>query len=166
MSTANFDINKFAENCLPSEESLVGKRFAIVYAEWNQDITFALAEGARRGFTEHGVHDDLLDFFVVPGTFELTFAASRLIKSAKYSGIVVIGCVIRGETPHFDYICQGVANGISTLNAEGVCPVIFSVLTTENMVQAQERCGGKLGNKGYEGAICALKMLKTFGNIK
>ncbi|MBQ0082714.1 MAG: 6,7-dimethyl-8-ribityllumazine synthase [Paludibacteraceae bacterium] len=166
MSTANFDLTRFAQNSLPSEETLQGKRFAVVYAEWNQEITFGLAEGARRGFTEHGVCEDLLDFYVVPGTFELTFAASRLMKTGKYSGIVVIGCVIRGETPHFDYICQGVANGISALNAEGACPVVFSVLTTENMAQAEDRCWGKLGNKGYEGALCALKMLETFGNIK
>lgn len=166
MSTANFDINKFKQQGLPTSEELVGKRFAIVYAEWNQDITFVLADGARRGFVENNVCEGNIDYFVVPGTFELTFAAAKLQKTGKYDAIIVIGCVIRGETPHFDYICEGVTQGITNLNMEAVCPVIFSVLTVNTKEQAEDRCGGKLGNKGYEGAISALKMLKTFGGLK
>ena len=159
MSTANFDLTRFAQNSLPSEETLQGKRFAVVYAEWNQEITFGLAEGARCGFTEHGVCEDLLDFYVVPGTFELTFAASRLLKTGKYSGIVVIGCVIRGETPHFDYICQGTTEGLALLNKDHDVPVIYGLLTCNNMEQAEMRAGGTLGNKGDECAITAIKMV-------
>ena len=166
MSTANFNLEAFAQNNLPSPAELEGKHFAVIYAEWNHEITFALAEGARRAFADHGVCTENVEFYDVPGTFELTFSAAKLMKTGRFDAIIVIGCVIRGETPHFDYICEGVANGISTLNSQGTCPVIFSVLTTENLQQAQERAGGSLGNKGYEGAICALKMFKTFGGLK
>lgn len=166
MSTANFDLKQFEQNGLPTKDDLAGKRFAVVYAEWNSDITFRLAEGAKKGFIDNGVADDCIDFMVVPGAFELTFAAAKLMKTGKYAAIVVIGCVIKGETPHFDYICQGVAEGIAMLNAEAICPVIFSVLTTLDKQQAIDRCGGRLGNKGEECAISALKMLKNFGGLK
>lgn len=166
MSTANFDLKQFEQNGLPTKDDLAGKRFAVVYAEWNSDITFRLAEGAKKGFIDNGVADDCIDFMVVPGAFELTFAAAKLMKTGKYAAIVVIGCVIKGETPHFDYICQGVAGGIAMLNVEAICPVIFSVLTTLNKQQAIDRCGGRLGNKGEECAISALKMLKNFGGLK
>lgn len=166
MSTANFDLKQFEQNGLPTKDDLAGKRFAVVYAEWNSDITFRLAEGAKKGFVDNGVADDCIDFMVVPGAFELTFAAAKLMKTGKYAAIVVIGCVIKGETPHFDYICQGVAEGIAMLNVEAICPVIFSVLTTLNKQQAIDRCGGRLGNKGEECAISALKMLKNFGGLK
>lgn len=166
MSTSNFNLAKFQQANMPSKDELAGRRFAVVYAEWNSDVTFALAEGARKGFVENGVCTDQIDFFVVPGTFELTYAAAKLQKTGRFDAIVVIGCVIKGDTPHFDYICEGVTEGITALNVEAVCPVIFSVLTTLNKQQALDRCGGCLGNKGEEGAISALKMVKTFGQLK
>ena len=151
---------------MPTSEELVGKRFAVVYAEWNSDITFALAEGARKGFVDNGVCTENIEFYVVPGAFELTFAAAKLQKTGLFDAIIVIGCVIKGDTPHFDYICQGVTNGITELNREGVCPVIFSVLTTLDKQQALDRAGGALGNKGEEGALSALKMVKIFGHLR
>lgn len=165
MSTADFDIKSFEEVGLPTPEELKDKRFAVVYAEWNREITFALARGARQGFLENGVSEADIDFYVVPGAFELSYAAARLWKTGRYAAVIVIGCVVKGETPHFDYICQGVSAGITSVNLHADCPVIFSVLTTNTMEQARERAGGKLGNKGYEGAISALKMLKTFGHV-
>lgn len=166
MSTSNFNLAQFQQTNMPSREELVGRRFAVVYAEWNSDITFALAEGARKGFADNGVCMENVEFYAVPGTFELTFAAAKLQKTGKFDAIIVIGCVIKGDTPHFDYICEGVTEGITALNKNAVCPVIFSVLTTLNKQQALDRCGGCMGNKGEEGAISALKMVKTFGHLK
>ena len=103
--------------------------------------------------------EENVEIFHVPGTFELTFAASKLQKTGKYASIVVIGCVIQGDTPHYDYVCQGVTQGITQVNLEAECPVIFSVLTTLTMQQATDRAGGCLGNKGVEGAVTALKYL-------
>jgi len=166
MSTSDFNLAQFQQTNMPSKEELVGKHFAVVYAEWNSDITYALAEGARKGFVDNAVCMDQIEFYAVPGTFELTYAAAKLQKTGKFDAIIVIGCVIKGDTPHFDYICEGVTEGITSLNREAVCPVIFSVLTTLNKQQALDRCGGCMGNKGEEGAISALKMVKTFGHIK
>lgn len=166
MSTADFNLKTFEQVGLPTADELRGLRFAVVYAEWNSEITFALADGARTAFHENGVSEDNIDYFVVPGAFELSYAAARLWKTGKYAAVVVIGCVVRGDTPHFDYICQGVSTGVTAVNLQADCPIIFSVLTTNTMEQARERAGGRLGNKGYEGAISALKMVKTFGGVK
>ncbi|WP_373817687.1 6,7-dimethyl-8-ribityllumazine synthase, partial [Porphyromonas loveana] len=94
----------------------------------------------------------------VPGTFELTYASAYLCEQHEVDAVIAIGCVVRGDTPHFDYICQGVSQGITQLNVDGFVPVIFGVLTTETMLQAEERAGGRHGNKGTEAAITALKM--------
>lgn len=166
MSTCDFNLARFAESNMPTREELAGCRFAVVYAEWNSEITFAMAEGALKGFADNGVCKDQVEFYAVPGAFELTFAAARLQKTGRFDAIIVIGCVIKGDTPHFDYICEGVTEGITALNREAICPVIFSVLTTLDRQQALDRCGGCMGNKGEEGAISALKMVKTFGHVR
>ena len=135
---------------------LAGLRFAVVAAEWNSNITDALLDGALKRFVQAGIPKDAID---VPGTVELTYAAAYLIERVRgYAGIIVLGCVIRGETSHYDYVCQSVTQGVTMLNARAMVPVIFGVLTTENEQQALDRAGGKLGNKGAEAAECAIKM--------
>ena len=140
-----------------------GRRIAVVYSEWNQEITYALRDGAINTLIANGTEAENIETFSVPGSFELIYGASRLVKSDKYDAIIAIGCVIRGDTPHFDYICEGVTSGLSSLNITGNTPVIFGLITTNNLEQAQERSGGRLGNKGDECAVTALHMIAQFG---
>ncbi|MDE6074072.1 MAG: 6,7-dimethyl-8-ribityllumazine synthase [Muribaculaceae bacterium] len=133
-------------------------RVAIVQAEWNHLITDSLTNGAVDLFKKQGFTDDRIDIFKVPGTVELTFAASQLIEASLYDAIIVFGCVIRGGTPHFDYVCQSITQGITSLNADCDIPVIFGVLTVDNEQDAIDRAGGRLGNKGTEAAEAAIKM--------
>ena len=134
-------------------------RVALAVAEWNSHITDTLAQGAIDYFKAYGIDvEEDVDVYHVPGTVELTFAASQLIESSCYDAVIVIGCVIRGDTPHFDYVCQGVTQGVAELNARGDAPVIFGVLTVNKLEEAQARAGGKLGNKGAEAAAAALQM--------
>ncbi|MCR5532985.1 MAG: 6,7-dimethyl-8-ribityllumazine synthase [Paludibacteraceae bacterium] len=152
------DLSKYDANLLPSADVLGRQRYAIVVADWNSDITFLLAQGAVDTLTKHGVTADNIDVLHVPGTVELTYGAARIMKEERVNAVIVIGCVIQGDTPHFDYVCQSVTQGVSMLNAQGKVPVIFSVLTVLNKQQALDRCGGKLGNKGVEGAVTAIRM--------
>ena len=131
---------------------------AIVVARWNGHITEALLDGALKVLDENGCNTEVVR---VPGTIELTYAASLLMQSEKYDAIIVLGCVIKGDTPHFDYVCQSVTLGITQLNLEGDAPVIFGVLTTLDEQQALDRAGGRLGNKGAEAAITALHMVEV-----
>jgi 6,7-dimethyl-8-ribityllumazine synthase len=131
-----------------------GTKIAIVAARWNSNITDALAKGAADLLDEQGVSNTT---FRVPGTVELTYAAARL--QDYYDAVIIIGCVIRGDTPHFDYVCQSVTQGMTILNANAEAPVIFGVLTVENEQQALDRAGGALGNKGTEAAEAAIHML-------
>ena len=147
------DLSKYDANTLPNADVLKRQRYAIIVADWNSEITFALAQGAIDTFRKHGVEEDNILVQHVPGTVELTYAAARMIDEyADMDAIVVIGCVIQGDTPHFDYVCQSVTQGVTILNAQGNVPVIFSVLTTLDKQQALDRAGGRLGNKGVEGA--------------
>ena len=152
------DLSKYDVNQLPSADVLGRQRYAIVVADWNSEITYSMAQGAIETFIKHGVHEDNIDILHVPGTVELTYGAARIMKEERVDAVIVIGCVIQGETPHFDYVCQSVTQGVTTLNAQGKVPVIFSVLTVLNQQQALDRCGGKLGNKGIEGAYTAIRM--------
>lgn len=150
-------MSKFAPTTdLPSIEDA---RVAIVAAEWNSHITGPLAEGAVETLKKNGFKRDEVDVFTVPGAVELTFAASKLIENGDYDAIIVIGCVIKGDTPHFDYVCSSVTQGITHLNAECDIPVIFGVLTVLDEQQALDRAGGRLGNKGSEAAETAIKMI-------
>lgn len=153
------DLSKYDANTLPNADVLKRQRYAIIVADWNSEITFALAQGAIDTFRKHGVEEENILVQHVPGTVELTYAAARMIEEyADMDAIVVIGCVIQGDTPHFDYVCQSVTQGVTILNAQGNVPVIFSVLTTLDKQQALDRAGGRLGNKGVEGAYTAIRM--------
>lgn len=153
------DLSKYDVNQLPSADVLGRQRYAIVVADWNSEITYAMAQGAIDTLVKHGVQEDNIDLCHVPGTVELTYAAARMIhEEPRLSAVIIIGCVIQGETPHFDYVCQSVTQGMTSLNVQAKVPVIFSVLTTLNKQQALDRCGGKLGNKGIEGAYTAIRM--------
>jgi 6,7-dimethyl-8-ribityllumazine synthase len=136
-----------------------GMRFGIVVSEWNQAITERLLEGACDTLERHGAKLENIHIDRVPGSFELTFGARRLAESGKFDAILVIGCVIRGDTPHFDYICAGVTHGITELNLRYAIPFIFGVLTTDTKEQAEVRAGGRYGNKGDEAAVTAIKMV-------
>lgn len=150
------DLSKYDATTMPDADILARQRYGIAVADWNEEITFAMAQGAIDTFVKHGVLPENIELVHVPGTVELTYAASKMI--GKVDGIVVIGCVIQGDTPHFDYVCQSVTQGVAILNAQGKTPVIFSVLTTLDKQQALDRAGGKLGNKGIEGAVTAIRM--------
>ena len=132
-------------------------RVAVVRTLWNSHITEALLAGALDVF-KGALDADMVDVFEVPGAVELTFAASKLIDGGLYDAVVVLGCVIRGGTPHFDYVCQSVTQGITHLNSECDIPVIFGVLTVDSEQDALDRAGGRLGNKGAEAAQAALLM--------
>lgn len=141
-------------------------RVAIVQAEWNGHITGELTKGCVAKLNEHGLDEGLVDVFTVPGAVELTFAASQIIESGAFDVVIVFGCVIRGGTPHFDYVCQSVTQGITHLNAECDIPVIFGVLTVDTEEQALERIGGIHGHKGVEAAEAALKMVQFANEVK
>jgi 6,7-dimethyl-8-ribityllumazine synthase len=135
-----------------------GMSFGIVVAEFNSEITEALLDGARKCFAENGVADDALGVAWVPGAFELAPGAQILIRSATYDGIVALGCVIRGGTPHFEYVCQAATYGLQRVALDSGVPVAFGVLTTDDLAQAQARAGGAEGNKGYDAAQSAIQM--------
>ena len=149
-TTANAPLTPFAK--------VRDMRVAVVRTLWNSKITEPLMAGALDEFKSAGLTEQDIDTFEVPGAIELTFAASKLIESGLYNSIVVLGCVIRGGTPHFDYVCQSVTQGITHLNAECDIPVIFGVLTVDNEQDALDRAGGKEGHKGAEAARAALLM--------
>lgn len=134
--------------------------FGIVVSEWNPEITGALLDGAVKTLEKHGALPENIHVKTVPGSFELIYGAHQMTLNDGYDAIIILGCVIRGDTPHFDYICQGVTYGIARLNAKSEIPVIFGLLTTNDMQQAKDRAGGCLGNKGDECAIDAIKMAK------
>ncbi len=139
--------------------NLSKKKFAILVAEWNEEITGSLYTGAFTSLLEHGVKKSNIVRKNVPGTFELSLGALLMGEKKDIDAVICLGCVIQGETPHFDYICQAVAYGITEAGLKTRKPVIFGVLTTLNKQQALDRAGGKYGNKGEEAAITAIKML-------
>lgn len=134
--------------------------FGIVVAEWNPEITNALLKGAVDTLEKHGTLPENIHIKTVPGSFELIYGAHQMTLNGSFDAIIILGSVVRGDTPHFDYICQGVTYGIARLNATSEIPVIYGLLTTENLEQARERSGGRLGNKGDECAVDAIKMAK------
>jgi 6,7-dimethyl-8-ribityllumazine synthase len=130
----------------------------IVMAEWNSHITEALTAGAVDTFHKAGVPDENIEIIKVAGSVELVYAARLATRLPGVNAVITIGCVIRGDTPHFDYVCESVTQGVATINAEGTVPVIFGVLTVNEEQQAIDRAGGSLGNKGSEAAVAAIQM--------
>ncbi len=143
-----------------------GMKIGIVVSEWNREVTQALLEGATKTLMRLGINEDHIHIHHVPGSFELPLGAQFVIEYEKPDVVICLGCVIQGETRHFDYICQGVTQGITELNLKYDLPVIFGVLTTDNLEQAKDRAGGKHGNKGDEAAVTALKMTHMKKSLK
>ncbi|MBQ8100255.1 MAG: 6,7-dimethyl-8-ribityllumazine synthase [Paludibacteraceae bacterium] len=184
MATRLHNLSDFDPQQLPDAETLRGQSYAIIVADWNSDITYPRMEGAVDTLLKAGVPAGNIEITHVPGAVELTYAAARyvdrfsglysssdivsttiehgvcsnLTPREEFDAIIVIGCVIKGDTPHFDYVCQSVTAGVTQLNAAGHVPVVFSVLTTLDRQQALDRAGGRLGNKGVEGAYTAIRM--------
>lgn len=156
MATLLQNLSVYDPDRVPSAKDM---RFGIVVSEWNTGITSALYRGAVETLMRHGAKADNIVMRHVPGSFELTLGAKLMGERMEFDAIICLGCVIRGETPHFDYICQAVAKGITDLNTDLCIPFIFGVLTTDTLEQAQDRAGGKHGNKGDEAAITAIKMV-------
>ena len=156
MATAFHHLSDYDPQLVPSAE---GMRFGIVVSEWNGEITGALLQGAHDTLVRHGAREADITVLAVPGSFELVYGASRMVAAERFDAVIAIGCVVRGDTPHFDYICQGTTQGLAQLNAEGRIPVIYGLLTCNDMEQAEMRSGGMLGNKGDECAVTAIKMV-------
>ena len=156
MATENKNLSQYDKKIIPNAESL---RFGIITSQWNEQITYGMRNGAIETLKDCGAIDDNILLWEVPGSFELVHAAKRMLDTNEVDAIIVIGCVIQGETRHFDFVCQGVTQGIAQLNAEqSKVPIIFCVLTDNTFQQSLDRSGGKLGNKGVEVAITAIKM--------
>jgi len=155
MSSQHKNLSDFSGSEIPSAAAY---RFGIVVAEWNAEITNALYQGAYETLIKHGALPENIFTYNVPGSFELTSGADLLLKTKRFDAIICLGCVIQGETRHFDFICNAVANGVSNVAIKYSKPVIFGVLTTDNHQQAFDRAGGRHGNKGDEGAVTAIKM--------
>ena len=155
MATKNHNLSDYDINSVPNA---TGMKMGIVVAEWNENITAALLEGAKQTLMKNGVFPEDITVMTVPGSFELVYGASQMVKTG-VDAVIAIGCVIRGETPHDRYICQGVTAGLAQLNAAQDVPVIYGLITTLDMQQAEDRAGGKLGNKGDECAVTAIKMV-------
>jgi len=159
MATKYKNLSEYDVNSMPSTEVLASQHYAIAVADWNSDITYTLLDGAYHTLIQHGVKPENIKVVHVPGAFELTFAAKKLATATNFAAVITLGCVIQGDTPHFDYVCQGVTYGVAKLNANPQsCPVIFGVLTTNTLQQSLDRAGGIHGNKGTEAAVTAIKM--------
>ncbi len=159
---ATKDLSKYNIESVPSAENM---RFGIVVAEWNFEFTSALAKGAVNTLQKHGAKEENVLIKYVPGTFELPLGGQYFAEMENVDAVLLLGCVIQGETRHFDYICDGVTKGTVDLNLKYNKPFIFGVLTTENVQQALERAGGRYGNKGDEAAVTAIKMVHLKQNF-
>jgi 6,7-dimethyl-8-ribityllumazine synthase len=155
LATQYHHLSDYDPTTMPDASAL---KVGIVVAEWNFEITSKLLDGAIHTLTSNGVKRENILVDWVPGSFELVFGAKRMAEFHHLDAVIVLGCVIRGETPHFDYICSGVTQGITQLNVTGRIPFIFGLLTNETMQQSIDRAGGVLGNKGDEAAVTAIRM--------
>ncbi|MGM0620504.1 MAG: 6,7-dimethyl-8-ribityllumazine synthase [Bacteroidota bacterium] len=153
---ATKDLSQYDTKSVPSAENM---RFGIVVAEWNLEVTSALAEGAINTLKKHGASDENIKVNFVPGSFELPLGAQYFAEMDNIDAVLLLGCVIQGETRHFDFICDGVTKGTVDLNLKFNKPFVFGVLTTNTQQQALDRAGGKHGNKGDETAVTAIKMV-------
>ena len=153
-------------NILEGKVVAEGMKVGIVVARFNEFITSKLLSGAIDGLVRHDVNEDDVDVAWVPGAFEIPLVASKMAKSRKYDAVICLGAVIRGSTSHYDYVCNEVSKGIAAVSMEYDIPVMFGVITTENIEQAIERSGSKAGNKGYECALGAIEMVNLIRKIK
>lgn len=160
---ATKDLSAYDINSVPSANEM---RFGIVVAEWNIQITGALANGAVSTLKKHGASEENISVKYVPGTFELPMGGQFFAEFDNVDAVILLGCVIQGETRHFDYICEGVTQGTKDLNLKYNKPFIFGVLTTDNEQQALDRAGGIHGNKGDEAAVTAIKMVDLQRSFK
>jgi 6,7-dimethyl-8-ribityllumazine synthase len=156
MATSLKNLSDYDASTVPSAEEM---HIGIVVSEWNYNITGALAQGAVNTLLKHGALEENIVIKHVPGSFELIAGARMMADTDQFDAIICLGCVIQGDTPHFDYVCSGVTQGIAQLNVDYTIPFIFGVLTTNDLQQAIDRAGGKHGNKGDEAAITAIKMI-------
>ncbi|MDG5800025.1 6,7-dimethyl-8-ribityllumazine synthase [Marinilabiliaceae bacterium ANBcel2] len=163
MATSLKNLSSYNKESVPNASWM---KFALVVSEWNSEVTDALYKGAYNTLIKHGANKENIITAGVPGSFELTSAARNIAKRTDVDTVICIGCVIEGDTPHFDYVCQGVTQGITALNVKYKIPFIFGVLTTNNQQQALDRAGGKHGNKGDEAAITAIKMVNFNCSLK
>ncbi len=149
------------------EGKLIAKnlKLGIIVGRFNEFIGGKLLSGAVDGLKRHGVEENDIDITWVPGAFEIPLVAKKMAKSKKYDGVICLGAVIRGATPHFDYVSSEVSKGIASVSLETEIPVIFGVLTTDTIEQAIERAGTKAGNKGYEAAVTAIEMVNLLKEI-
>ena len=152
-------------NILEGKVVAEGMKVGIVVARFNEFITSKLLSGAIDGLVRHDVNEDDVDVAWVPGAFEIPLVASKMAKSRKYDAVICLGAVIRGSTSHYDYVCNEVSKGIAAVSMENDIPVMFGVITTENIEQAIERSGSKAGNKGYECALGAIEMVNLIRKI-
>ncbi|MFT5244886.1 MAG: 6,7-dimethyl-8-ribityllumazine synthase [Glaciecola sp.] len=156
MATANHNLSNYDKNTIPNAKDF---RFGIVVSEWNDTITQGLLKGAIDAVVDCGALEENIITWDVPGSFELIYGSKKMI-AQNVDAVIAIGCVIQGETKHFDFVCEGVTQGIKDLNLTSDTPVIFCVLTDNTMQQSIDRSGGKHGNKGTEAGIAAIKMAK------
>lgn len=161
MKESEKNIMKTLEGNLVSKEIRVG----IVVARFNEFITSKLLGGAMDGLLRHNVAEDDIHVAWVPGAFEIPLVASKMAKSGKYDAVICLGAVIRGATSHYDYVCNEVSKGVASISLENDIPVMFGVLTTDNIEQAIERAGSKSGNKGYDCALGAIEMVNLLREI-
>lgn len=154
MATVNHNLSQYDKTSIPNAKNF---RFGIVVSEWNDKITSGLLKGAIDALVECGVEETNIIKWDVPGSFELIYGCKKMIEQT-VDAVIAIGCVIQGETKHFDFVCNGVTQGITTLNITSDTPVVFCVLTDNTMQQSIDRSGGIHGNKGTEAAITAIKM--------
>ncbi len=162
MATRNHNLSIF-DAPLPSAADM---KFGIVVAQWNSEVTEALLEGAVRTLHSAGCSDLNIQIKYVPGTFELTLGAQFFAEYTDVDAVIALGCVVQGDTRHFDFICQGATQGIIQLQIQWNMPIAFGILTVDNMQQAMDRCGGRLGNKGDEAAATAIQMVKLQNDME
>jgi 6,7-dimethyl-8-ribityllumazine synthase len=155
MATANKNLSNYDKNTIPNAKNF---RFGIVVSEWNDKITEGLYKGAELALLDCGAAYENIVRWNVPGSFELVYASKKMIETQNVDAVITIGCVIKGETMHFEFVCEGVTQGIKDLNVLSDVPVIFCLLTDNNEQQSVDRSGGVHGNKGTEAAIAAIKM--------
>jgi 6,7-dimethyl-8-ribityllumazine synthase len=163
MATSEKNLSAFDTSTLPKASNM---KVGIVVSKWNENITSNLLKGAHETLLECGVAESNIRIVHVPGSFELPMAAGLMLAEKHVEGVIMLGSVIRGETSHFDFVCQATAQGAKDVALQYLKPVIFGVLTDDNLQQAEDRSGGKHGNKGVEAAVACVEMIQTSKDLR